>query len=112
MSAPPLYILDTNILLALVRGKELGQRIDDAYGLSSSPRRPIISIVTEAELRTLARVNGWGEQKMRVVGHLLENVRGRAGVVSRGTPCYRRRGRCRHAAPLRALGLDPFSRAR
>lgn len=70
----PLYILDTNILLALVRGQALGQRIDEAYALSSATTRPIISIVTEAELRTLARVHSWGEQKLRTVSHLLENV--------------------------------------
>jgi hypothetical protein len=31
--APPVYLLDTNILLALVRGKDLGQYIDATFHL-------------------------------------------------------------------------------
>ena len=27
--AAPLYLLDTNVLFALIRGKELGERIED-----------------------------------------------------------------------------------
>lgn len=40
-----LYLLDTNVVLALVRGKELGAFIDSTYGLSTAKRRPAVSVV-------------------------------------------------------------------
>lgn len=35
-----LYLLDTNVVLALVRGKALGAFIDSTFGLSTGKRRP------------------------------------------------------------------------
>ena len=40
------YVLDTGVLLNLVRGKELGSRIDREFGLSRAMRLHTISIVT------------------------------------------------------------------
>jgi tRNA(fMet)-specific endonuclease VapC len=68
------YVLDTNVLLALIRGKELGTAIDSAYGLRSSLQRHVISIVSQAELWVLADTNGWGEAKRRALQIMLNNV--------------------------------------
>ena len=57
------YLLDTSILLNLIRGKELGQSIDSAYGLRTALYRHSISIVSHGELRVLAQRNNWGDEK-------------------------------------------------
>lgn len=59
-----LYLLDTNVVLALVRGKALGAFIDSTFGLSTAKRRPAISVVTHGEVRVLASRNGWGGAKL------------------------------------------------
>ena len=59
-----LYLLDTNILIALIREDRLGDYIRRAYDLFMMEPRPIFSIVTEAELRAFAaRQNTWGERQ-------------------------------------------------
>jgi mRNA-degrading endonuclease HigB of HigAB toxin-antitoxin module len=45
------YVLDTGILLNLVRGKELGNRIDREFGLSRAMRLHTISIVTHGRAK-------------------------------------------------------------
>lgn len=50
----PLYLLDTNILVHLVRGDAVGQHIRSKYSPALLEPRPLISIVTEGELRSLA----------------------------------------------------------
>ena len=57
MSEPP-YLLDTSVVLHLVRGNDLGQYIEDRHGLSKSLTRPLICIVTHGEARVLACRNG------------------------------------------------------
>jgi predicted nucleic acid-binding protein len=57
------YVLDTSILLNLIRGHELGRSIDLAFGLRAHLYRHTISIVSHGELRVLARRNQWGDQK-------------------------------------------------
>jgi hypothetical protein len=50
MSTGRPLLLDTNILLALVRDKELGKRISTQFGLESAVHRPLICIVTIGEI--------------------------------------------------------------
>ena len=59
--------LDTNILLAYVRGRELYNKIAAQYALSMSNPAPIISVVSEGELRALALQFVWGEARRRVM---------------------------------------------
>jgi predicted nucleic acid-binding protein len=58
-----LYFLDTNILVHLVRDDATGQYIKNRYGLLVHDPRPLISGVTEGELRSLAYQWKWGEGK-------------------------------------------------
>jgi hypothetical protein len=60
-----LYLLDTNVVLALVRGNALGAYIDTTFGLSKGSRRPAISIVMHGEMRVLASRNSWGGASVR-----------------------------------------------
>ena len=70
MSGP--YLLDTNVVLALVRGKALGAFIDSTFGLRAAKCRPAISVVTHGEVRVLASRNGWGEAKLTALQGALD----------------------------------------
>ena len=48
------YLLDTNVLVHLVRRDATGDYINRAYKPFLADPRPLISIVTDGELRSLA----------------------------------------------------------
>ena len=67
-----LYLLDTNILVHLIRGDALGHYIRTTSAPLLTEPRPCISIVTEGELRSLALQWQWGTRRaeqMRFVLH-------------------------------------------
>ena len=68
------YVLDTGVLLNLVRGKELGTRIDREFGLTRSMRLHTVSIVTHGELKVLAERNDWGAEKRNALALALDNL--------------------------------------
>ena len=68
------YLLDTNVLLHLIRGKDLGTKIDQAFGLTSSMHRQVVSIVTEAELLVMADRKNWGAAKRDALTHALDSL--------------------------------------
>lgn len=68
------YVLDTGVLLNLVRGKELGTRIDREFALTSSMRLHTVSIVTHGELKVLAERNDWGAEKRNALAVALDNL--------------------------------------
>jgi tRNA(fMet)-specific endonuclease VapC len=61
--------LDTNVLLHYVRDDALSHKIETQYQIIATGQ-PLISVVTEAEMRTLAEEFTWGAGKRR----RLENV--------------------------------------
>jgi tRNA(fMet)-specific endonuclease VapC len=65
------YCLDTNIILLLLRGKDIGMTLDETFGLSSSPYLHTISIVTHGELRVLCDRNQWGRSRTIAVERAL-----------------------------------------
>ena len=69
-----LILLDTNILIHLVRGNATGQAIDARYGLLDRPERPLISIVTVGEVMKFAEWRNWGERKRATLRGLLEEL--------------------------------------
>ena len=56
-----LILLDTNVLIQLVRGNEIGKRIDTNYQLRARLERPLISVITVGEAMALARKFKWAE---------------------------------------------------
>lgn len=70
----PLYLLDTNVVLALVRGRELGTYIDRKFGLCHAKQRPLVCVVTRGEMQVLARLFGWGERKRQALEDALDNL--------------------------------------
>jgi predicted nucleic acid-binding protein len=59
-----LLLLDTSVVLHVVRGKATGEALDRAFGLRARPDRPLISIITVGELLAFARQRGWGSAKV------------------------------------------------
>ena len=68
---PLLYLLDTNILVHQVRRSAVGERIRQLYAPLLAEPRPIISVVTEGELRSFGFQVGWGQEKMDQAHYLL-----------------------------------------
>jgi hypothetical protein len=68
------YVLDTGVLLNLVRGKEVGTRIDREFALTSSMRLHTVSIVTHGELKVLSERNDWGAEKRNALAVALDNL--------------------------------------
>ena len=68
------YLLDTNIIIYLVRNKSI---LEDSLAkvgvidLFSSQNQLVISIVTVGELQSLALNNSWGHKKMQLLESLL-----------------------------------------
>jgi tRNA(fMet)-specific endonuclease VapC len=69
-----LHLLDTNILLALVRGQGLGSHIDQRFGLSGATQRPLVSIVSHGEIWVMARRNNWGTGRCQALRTMLDNL--------------------------------------
>jgi tRNA(fMet)-specific endonuclease VapC len=65
------FILDTGILVGYARGAPFAAYVDRTFGPSTPPNSALISIVTEAEIRSFATKNKWGERKTQVLDKLL-----------------------------------------
>jgi tRNA(fMet)-specific endonuclease VapC len=72
--ADALVLLDTNILVHLIRQKELGKRIEAEHNLHGRTERPLISVVTIGEAISLARKFGWGIPKQQALRDLLHEL--------------------------------------
>jgi len=70
---PSTYLLDTSVLVLLVRGGEIAERLDGEFGLRVSALRPLICSVSIGELWALAEVRGYGAEKRRAVQLAIES---------------------------------------
>jgi len=69
-----LYLFDTNILLALHRGKQLGNYLNQTFRLSEVINRPLISVVTHGEIWAMAQRNNWGDKKCVAIKEMLDDL--------------------------------------
>lgn len=67
-------LLDTNIVVELVRWKGAGQAIDAAHRLTARQDSPLICGVTLGETQSLARHWGWGIEKTSKLRALLRRL--------------------------------------
>ena len=56
-------VLDTNVLLHLLRGRSAAGLIEREYGISGRNPRAIISVVTKGELKALGYKFNWGPKQ-------------------------------------------------
>jgi predicted nucleic acid-binding protein len=68
------FLLDTNICLAFVRGHESYSQIESDLSLNREDSIAMISVVTKAELLSLGKQLGWGNQKLLKLNKLLEKL--------------------------------------
>jgi predicted nucleic acid-binding protein len=66
-----LLLLDTNIVIHLIRDNEVGKRVDAAFQLRHRADRPLISVVTIGECLSIVRQFRWGTPKSQALESLL-----------------------------------------
>lgn len=71
---PTDYLLDTNILVSLIRDDALGKLIQAQYKLRAFITKCMISVVTVGEIEKLARQFGWGNDKLTAMRGLLHQL--------------------------------------
>ena len=68
------YILDTNILLIYIRDEPTRDYIEQTFNPFGVNNNPIISIVTVGEIKSLAKRNYWGKNKMNLLDSILNDL--------------------------------------
>ncbi len=68
------YLLDTNILLAYLRGHALYRQIEQEHQLASPDAVTLISVATKAELLSIAVQNNWGDKKINQLNAQLNKL--------------------------------------
>lgn len=74
MSLDSLVFLDTNILVHIIRNNSIGQHVVSTFGLRERVEKPLISVVTVGEMKSLARKLEWGQSKIEKLDYLLQEV--------------------------------------
>lgn len=68
------YVLDTNIVLLYLKDDVTKNFIEENYGPFQSGNNPIISVVTIAEIRSIALKNNWGERRIKIVEEFMNEL--------------------------------------
>jgi hypothetical protein len=68
------YILDTGIVVGYLRQAEYAKFVENSYSPLTLPNTAAISIVANAELRSLALQWQWGEKKRQSLNELLRKL--------------------------------------
>jgi tRNA(fMet)-specific endonuclease VapC len=69
-----LRLLDTNIVILLVRDGPIAQAIDARFQLRSRPERPLLSVVSVGEALAFARRRGWGASSVDALAAALREL--------------------------------------
>jgi predicted nucleic acid-binding protein len=69
-----LFLLDTSVIIHLVRGQKVADRILEKYDLIHCQPRPLVSVVSLAEVRVMAEQNRWGESKLQSLARTLQSL--------------------------------------
>lgn len=65
------YLLDTNIVLHIIRNSSTWQKIKDDYKLYKADKTIYISIITYAEIISIAKQLNWGQTKLEILQRIL-----------------------------------------
>lgn len=74
MSREADWLVDTNILIHVLRGSPLGRHVVDSLKFRARDRTPLLSVVSQGELFSFARHNRWGKQKLDLLEELLNEL--------------------------------------
>src|SRR5260370_32935640 len=86
--ASPVYLLDTNVVLQLLRGKALGKHLASTFGLLDTVNRPVVSIVTHGELLVMADRRSWGEKKREALQNAPRSLVGQGHALYSDRRCH------------------------
>lgn len=67
------YIFDTNIILHVMRNSETWKKVDTQFNFNNPQNKIYISIVSEAEIYSLARQLNWANPKIEQLEKILSN---------------------------------------
>lgn len=68
------YLLDTNVLLHYIRGKEKFKSIETQVNLLNGQSLPLISSVTIGEIKAFIQRQQWGKSKVERFSNLLDKM--------------------------------------
>ena len=68
------YLLDTTIVIHLLRNDHLGQQIDARFGLRESLSSSMVSVVTIGELLAFSRKRGWGQKRLNELQVVIDEL--------------------------------------
>jgi len=74
LTLPRTLLLDTNILLHLVRNSRVGRSIESRFRLHTRVERPLISVITLGEMLALVKRGNWGSWKRGILEELLRDL--------------------------------------
>lgn len=74
MSDSGLLLLDTSVVLHVMRGKATGEALDRSFGLRARPDRPLLSLISVGELLAFANQRGWGGAKVERLQELIQEL--------------------------------------
>jgi len=74
MAKPPLYLLDTSVLVAYVRAGPVGEYVEQTYHLRQPGFKPLICVVSVGEILSLAKTWRWGEKKVNAMEGILREL--------------------------------------
>jgi predicted nucleic acid-binding protein len=69
-----ILLLDTSILIHLVRDNWIGRTINSRFRLRTGPEKPLVSILTVGESLAFARKLSWGPAKAAALESLFEDL--------------------------------------
>jgi tRNA(fMet)-specific endonuclease VapC len=74
LTLPRLLLLDTSILIHLVRENRVGRSVESRFRLQTRAERPLISIITVGEILAFAKRSGWSTAKIALLEDLLSDL--------------------------------------
>ncbi len=74
IEAERFILLDTNILVHLLRGQAAGTWIDESFQLRKRPYRPLVSVISVGEILALAEKWDWGPRRRQEIDSLLATL--------------------------------------
>lgn len=69
-----LFLLDTNILVGYIRAAGYAAYVEKKYNLFDPDNVSVISVVTVAEIKSLAFKFGWGIKKIEIMNDLIKKI--------------------------------------
>lgn len=69
-----LFLLDTNILVGYIRAAGYAAYVEKKYNLFNPDNVSVISVVTVAEIKSLAFKFGWGIKKIEIMNDLIKKI--------------------------------------